>query len=332
MAQNLISLNGHSLANAFGLGRVIDEPVCVAAGWGGHNRLWRLVTTTGSWAIKEVRRDLPASAHLSFAIECEAVTRGIPAPEPRATVDGDVYAHVDRAVVRCHRWVDGHAKTNETVTVEDAAAMGGIVAALHGLRIAVPADPSEPSGGSFGEDHWIELAQRGEAVGAVWAQRVRANIVEITAIESVLERAAPPRDRVGSHCDLNAHNVLFGRRLMLIDWDAANAADPGFERASYAALWGSSASGPPALDRTVAFLRGYLAAGGALEVADVDSLDGGMRGLVNWTEQNLQLALRGIGDDQHNVANMLINAVLNAPRTIEERRAHLQRCYAEALS
>ena len=103
--------------------------------------MWRLQTSRGAWAIQEVRRDLPPSIERSFDIECEAVARGVPAPEPRPSTDGDVYAHVDGAVVRCHSWVDGHAKTNETVTVDDAAALGRIVAVLHGLRIVVPAMP-----------------------------------------------------------------------------------------------------------------------------------------------------------------------------------------------
>jgi Ser/Thr protein kinase RdoA (MazF antagonist) len=100
--------------------------------------------------------------------------RGVPAPEPRSATDGNIYADIDGAVVRCHSWVDGHAKTNETVTVDDAAAMGRIVAVLHGLRIVVPATPSGPSRRSFGAAHWLELAERGADAGAVWADRVRA--------------------------------------------------------------------------------------------------------------------------------------------------------------
>jgi Ser/Thr protein kinase RdoA (MazF antagonist) len=118
--------------------------------------------------------------------------------------------------------VDGYAKTNETVTVDDAAEMGRIVAVLHGLRIVVPAMPSGPSRRSFGEAHWLELAERGADAGAVWAERVRANIAAIMAVEGMLDRLPPPRDRIGSHRDLNAHNVLFDQDLMLIDWDAAD--------------------------------------------------------------------------------------------------------------
>lgn len=331
MAENTKPLDGRALSATFGLGRFIEQPVCVAAGWGGHNRLWRLQTTTGTWAIKEVRRDLPASPDRSFAIECEAFARGIPAPEPRPSVDGHVYAQVDGAVVRCHRWVDGRAKTNETVTVADATEMGRIVAELHGLRIAVRTDADAPARRSLGAEHWMELARRGAAVGAVWGERVRENIAAIAAVESALDAATPSGDRIGSHCDLNAHNVLFGDQLMVIDWDAAGAADPGFERANYADLWGSSITGRPASERTVAFLRGYLDAGGTLERDDIDTLDGWMRGLYFWTEHNLELALRGIGDDQHNAADLLVGALVHAPRTLERRRAHLHRCYEEVL-
>jgi hypothetical protein len=56
-----------------------------------------------------------------------------------------------------------------------------------------------------------------------------------------------------------------------------------------------------------------------------------MSGLLSWREHNLQLALRGIGDNQHSTADALVGALINAPRTIEYRRAHLERCYAEVL-
>lgn len=319
------------LSSAFALGRVIEPARCVATGWGGHNRMWRLQTSRGAWAIKEVRRDLPSSIERSFGIEYDAVARGVPAPEPRLSTDGNVYAHVDGAVVRCHSWADGHAKTNETVTVDDAAAMGRIVAVLHGLRIVVPATPSGPSRRSFGEAYWLELAERGADAGAVWAERVRSNVAALMRVEGMLDRLPPARDRIGSHCDLNAHNVLFGQELMLIDWDGADAADPGFERASYAALWGSSTTGPPDSARTIAFLGGYLDGGGTLDPEDLDTLGGWMSGLLAWTEHNLQLALRGIGDNQHSAANALVGALINAPRTIEYRRAYLERCYAEVL-
>ncbi len=55
---------------------------------------------------------------------------------------------------------------------------------------------------------------------------------------------------VGSHRDLNAHNVMFSA-TGLPAW-------PRWERASFAVLWGSRVDAAYDDDRVVAFLRGYL--------------------------------------------------------------------------
>src|SRR4051812_7461253 len=95
MAGEPVLLDAGALSSAFALGPVIEPARCVATGRGGHNRMWRLQTSSGAWAMKEVRRDLPPSIERSFGIECEAVARGVPAPEPSPSTEGNVYAHVD---------------------------------------------------------------------------------------------------------------------------------------------------------------------------------------------------------------------------------------------
>jgi hypothetical protein len=43
-------VDAESIAERFGLGRPLGEPVVAAAGWGDRNRVWRLETTTGVFA------------------------------------------------------------------------------------------------------------------------------------------------------------------------------------------------------------------------------------------------------------------------------------------
>jgi thiamine kinase-like enzyme len=79
--------------------------------------------------------------------------------------------------------------------------------------------------------------------------------------------------RVGSHRDLNAHNVLFcGAGLSLIDWDAAGPSTPGWERANYATLWATRPGGRYDIEAAVAFLHGYRDAGGEVTADDPDTL------------------------------------------------------------
>ena len=47
---------GVQIAEAFGLGEPQGPLVLAAEGWGGHNQVFRLPTTTGSWAVKRHER------------------------------------------------------------------------------------------------------------------------------------------------------------------------------------------------------------------------------------------------------------------------------------
>ena len=310
------------LVTAFGLGELTREPVVAAAGWGGHNHVWRVDTRAGAFALKEARRPVGEDILSAIEIERAAVAAGIPAPSPIAASDGRWVIADGSTWYRCHEWVGGKTKRNEDATPAEAAAMGSLVARLHGL--ALPATRAEPVG-RFGAAHWSELAERGRAKR--WAVLVRAHLPEMLAVEAAAPEARG--GRVGSHRDLNAHNVLFDDdRLVLIDWDAAGPAWPPNERAAFAVTWASRDGGRLDLETAVAFLRGYVEGGGAVEPSDTVALGARLSGLLWWTEHNVQLALRGIGDDQDALAALLVEAVIDARRALADDQRFLARALA----
>lgn len=301
----------------FGLGEVTAEPAVAAAGWGGHNRVWRIDTGAGAFAVKETRRPLGEGILASIEIERAAVEGGVCAPAPIAAPDGRWVVKDGDVSYRCHEWSAGRTKRNEDATADDAEAMGRLVAGLHGLGL--PAQPPEPPS-RFGREHWNELAA--QAPATEWASLIRDHVDEILSTEA----AAPGLQGVclGSHRDLNAHNVLFDdARLVLIDWDSAGPAWPPHERAAYAVTWAHTESGRLDLDTAVAFLRGYVDGGGDVDRSDPAALAGRLSGLVWWTEQNVRLAIRGIGDDQDKLAALLVQAVIDGPRVVSDQQMFL---------
>ena len=117
--------------------------------------------------------------------------------------------------------------------------MGAIMAQLHGLHL--PWSPRFADRSGAGELSWAELAQAGAGRGAVWAATLTDNSAALEAISTaahIWRGQEPHRARIGSHRDLNAHNVLFSPSgLSLVDWDAAGPIDPRWELANYATLW-----------------------------------------------------------------------------------------------
>jgi hypothetical protein len=63
------------LADVFQLGTAVGPVERMGTGWGGHNVLWRLTTTSGHWAIKQVRRDPGRDVIAAMAIELAASRR-----------------------------------------------------------------------------------------------------------------------------------------------------------------------------------------------------------------------------------------------------------------
>lgn len=318
------TVDGEAVCERFGLGTLRALPRVAASGWGGHNRMWRLETAAGVIAVKEVRRELPVDTEAPYRIELAAHDAGIPSAKPIPSVDGTCFSVVDGAAIRCHEWVAGKAKANEDTSSAEAQAMGAIVARLHGLRI--DAAPTV-SASSFGRHHWLDLAARA-SVGSFWASLIRDHIDLISDIEKIVV-AGHDADTVGSHRDLNAHNVLFTEQsLVLIDWDAAGAASVRYERASYATLWAQDRDGGGDLARAVAFLRGYRSAGGPVERDDPAAIPMWLAGVVRWAEQNVRLALTRRSDGQDELATLLVQALIDGPATVVRRQMLL----AEAIA
>ena len=64
------------LAAAFGVGTPVGPVERIGSGWGGHNVLWRLDTTEGRWAIKQVGRAGSPDPDAALAIELAACAGG----------------------------------------------------------------------------------------------------------------------------------------------------------------------------------------------------------------------------------------------------------------
>jgi Ser/Thr protein kinase RdoA (MazF antagonist) len=138
-----------ALAITFGLGCAVGTVERIGQGWGGHNMLWRLRTTSGDWAIKQVGRELGPDPDAAFAIELAAYAGGVRMPRPIPTVGGTCLATLGGGRYRCHEWLDGTALPWHGHTPQTVAAVGALLASLHRLRL--PWSPSlAPSAPVFG--------------------------------------------------------------------------------------------------------------------------------------------------------------------------------------
>ncbi len=311
----------HAVAAAFGLGDVRGLLRLAAEGWLGHNKVYRLDTAAGSFAVKRYGRPVNAAPPAGgFAIELAAHDGGVPMPRPIAAVDGRCWVPIGDHWYRCHEWVDGTAKYNEDTSAPEAEAMGRIVAHLHGLAI--------PAGDPIPCPDWrpaLEaLLVAGRERHALWAEQLAAGLDQLCAMTAP---EASADEVVGSHGDLNAHNVLFSvSGLRLIDWDAAGPAWPRWERADFALRWAGRHGGSYDETAVRAFIQGYRDGGGAWDASDPDVLSEAPARFLPWVVENIEMAVNRPSPAQDEVTAILIEVALTAGREVPARQAVLARC------
>ena len=103
-----------NVAAAFGLGTARSTTLA-ARGWASLNLLWRVETSSGTWALKEVTREPPAWLEAAARIEHAAHAAGVAVAPVVRTTSGAVCAQVLGRVFRAHAWVEGVAPTQRRV-------------------------------------------------------------------------------------------------------------------------------------------------------------------------------------------------------------------------
>ncbi|MGW6197296.1 phosphotransferase family protein [Kribbella sp. NPDC055110] len=235
------------------LGAPVGPMVRIHGGFA--NRMYRLDTDQGSFAVKELNladRRWPYPVEDVFRFEQAAFAAGIPMPEPIAAGDDTLV----------HRWVEGEKVPEEPVSEAYAFEIGEILARIHALDVEWPHEPiEEPT-----PRDWPELAVRAAATGQPWADELASHVETFLAIADFVETCERPGPVVLTHKDIQPWNLLArDGRPVLLDWELSGMLDLSGELGSTAL---SLAKGPgfDHIEPTIfhAVLNGYVAAGGKL--------------------------------------------------------------------
>ncbi|WP_198676304.1 phosphotransferase family protein [Kribbella monticola] len=265
------------------LGTPIGPMIRVHGGFA--NRLYRLDTDQGSFAVKELNlADRRSTYHVEdvFRFEQAAFAAGIPMPEP-------VRAGQHLLV---HRWVEGEKLPEAPVPAAYGFEIGEILARLHALDVDGPRGSSEDP---VARD-WPELAERAVATGQPWAGELAAQVETFLAIAHFVDTCERPGPVVLTHRDIQPWNLLVRHgRPVVLDWELSGMLDLSGELGSTAL---SLAKGPgfddiePTIFRSV--LDGYVAGGGTLPPPGPSwfvYLIGGWLGFTRW---NILRCLAGV--------------------------------------
>lgn len=252
---------------------------------GFANRMYRLDTDQGSFAVKELNLvDRRWTYHVDdvFRLERAAFVAGIPMPEP---ISAGRHTLV-------HRWVEGENLPEAPVSAAYAYEIGEILARLHALDVEWPhrsiEDPASRD--------WPELAERAAATGQPWADELDAHVETFLAIADFVHTCERPGPVVLTHGDIQPWNLLVrDGRPVVLDWELSGMLDLSGELGSTAL---SLAKGrgfdhvEPRVFRSV--LDGYVAGGGALPPAGPSWFVFATGGWLGHTRWNILRCLAGV--------------------------------------
>ncbi|WP_275587221.1 phosphotransferase family protein [Micromonospora terminaliae] len=252
---------------------------------GFGNRMYRLDTDQGSFAVKELNlsdRRWAYRAEDVFRFERAAFAAGIPMPEP---ISAGQHTLV-------HRWVEGEKMPEAPVSPAYGFEIGEILARIHALDVAWP----HVSIGDPAPRDWPDLAGRATATGQPWAGELSSQVQTFLAIADFVDTCERPGPVVLTHRDIQPWNLLAREgRPVVLDWELSGLLDLSGELGSTAL---SLAKGPgfddirPAIFGSV--LDGYVAGGGALPPWGPSwfvFLIGGWLGFTRW---NILRCLAGV--------------------------------------
>lgn len=249
------------------------------------NRMYRLDTEQGSFAVKELDLDRDWAYPYAdvFRLEQAAFAAGIPMPEP-ISADADVLVH---------RWVDGEPVPEEPVTRAFAFEIGEILARLHLLGVSW--HPRRRKDPETSRD-WPDLATRAKATGQPWAVELAGNVDAFLAIAEFVDACERHGPVVLTHRDIHPWNLLArAGRPVVLDWEISGWLDLGSELGS-TALSLSKGHGFEKIDRAVfrAALDGYASGGGTLPTPGPGWFAFMIAGWLGFTRRNILRCLDGM--------------------------------------
>lgn len=243
------------VAAGFDLGTVRLAPRYVARGELGD--VWKLDTSTGQWAVKQLRSAPDATTGHDLDFQLAVLSAGdVPMPCPMLTVDGRAVL-VEPATgigYRTYEWVE-HVPGASA----DPQVAGQLLARVHAVQHpAVSIDPwfYVP----VGEDELRSHLREAHVAGVAWAPLLERRFGDLVETLAAVP-GTPPRRLLSCHLDFGPDNVLLDRsgRPWVIDWENSGGGDPDQELAQAMTFFGADV------------LAGYRSGGGPAELRGLES-------------------------------------------------------------
>jgi thiamine kinase-like enzyme len=293
MMQQLAS----DICQLFALDSPVSKLQAVIGGLLHHT--WRLETTTGTFAVKELNQEImsrpTARKNYMLSEQIAAAFQAEHTPAVAALRHNDnPLLEIDGKTVIVFPWIEGKTLPPTTAGPEYAQQIGMLLGRMHRLNLHT-LGLQQPEMELIPLAQWEPLVQRAKEQQLSCAEELEAVLPHLLEWSTLSNQSAEilQRKLVVSHRDLDQKNVLWQdeHTPWLIDWEAAGLINPTFEAVSTALSWSGQTVGELDQATFFAFLQSYREAGAVLQVAGRDALHGCMGNWLHWLAYNLRRAL-----------------------------------------
>jgi Ser/Thr protein kinase RdoA (MazF antagonist) len=276
------------LCTACDLGVPLGTPRAVPGG--SLHETWRLDTTQGTYAVKQLNPALlgqPGMTDLyqqTERIAAKIAAHGLPAV---TAIDrqGEVLQRYEDDVFLVSRWMDGEALLPDDITLERLQQVGAMLARLHALPLP-QAELPPLNWKPFSDDDWDMLTIHAADLGVPWAYQVRAMMPRLVEWGKWYEEASEHLNYtlVVSHRNLDPENVLWRGEdgFSIVDWESAGLINPVVDLVETALIWSGLTTGAPSAERFAALMQGYVQAGGMVQETGRNALRGCLGIWLGW--------------------------------------------------
>jgi Ser/Thr protein kinase RdoA (MazF antagonist) len=251
----------------YGLGELAAAPQPVAGGL--IHRLYRLPTTTGTFAVKvldpQIMRQPSIRAEFRRTEQIAAMFASLGVPAILALEgSGGTVQDIGTITVIVYPWCAGEMLPKSAAAPYQARQIGAILGRIHTLNLRLPGErPPGPASRRkpMPAQEWKTLVERGQEQGIEWAAALEAALPDLLRWDKAGQEAERwlPQAQIISHCDLDQKNVLWldDNALVVIDWESAGPTRPAAELIGAALDWSGQSDGPPVQEVFAAVVAGY---------------------------------------------------------------------------
>lgn len=284
----------------------LGEPKDFSRIYGGLlHKMWQLNTSKGSFAIKQLSKNIDLNEHtrklyeLTELIAGQFAAHGIPAIFSM-THNGMSLVDAGDDTFIVYSWINAKTKGQDKITVELAIKIAMIIATMHSLNLIIP-EISKQDYALHSADKIARLINKSQELSLPFANELERTKQIILDINKKYHQSISVLDidLVISHGDLDQKNVLWDEtnNPLLIDWESSLLINPTYEILNAALDWSGVTTCSINNEIFIAMIKSYNSSGSSIKLDSLNKIFYCIQGnWINWLVFNIERSLKHSSD------------------------------------